>query len=100
MTGPDSIGGTIDADGHHVDVEHHIDEQDRLTSSSFLRWGDPDRSGTWAQHRFGVEVNEHRRFGSIQIPSRGAAGWHHGTDRWREGVFFRFELTDYALLST
>lgn len=99
-TGANSIAAVIDTDGHLVEVEHRIDELGRLTSSSFLRWGDPDRTGTWAQHRFGVEVHEHARFGSVQIPSRGEAGWHHGTGRWREGIFFRFELTDYALLAT
>lgn len=94
-----SIAAVIDTDGHRVDVEHRIDEEGRLTSSSFARWGDPDRTGAWAEHRFGVEVAAHRRFGSIQIPSRGEAGWHHGTDRWADGVFFRFELTGYSLLS-
>lgn len=92
------IVAIIDTDGHRVSVEHRIDDAGRLTSSSFLRWGDPDGTGTWAEHPFGVDVLAHRRFGSVQVPSRGEAGWHHGTDRWRDGVFFRFELTDYSLL--
>ena len=99
-TGSGSIAAIIDTDGHRVSVEHRIDEEGRLTSSSFLRWGDPDRTGAWAEHPFGVDVVAHRRFGSVQVPSRGEAGWHHGTDRWGDGVFFRFELTDYSLLSS
>lgn len=98
-TGSETIAAVVDTDGHPVRIEHRIDDLGGLTSSSFLRWGDPDRTGTWAQHRFGVEVAENRRFGSVQIPSCGEAGWHHGTDRWAEGAFFRFELTDYELVS-
>lgn len=98
-TGPGSITAIIDTGGHPVSIEHLIDESGRLSSSSFPRWGDPDRTGTWAEHPFGVEVAEHRQFGSIQVPSRGEVGWYHGTDRWRDGVFFRFELEDYTLLS-
>lgn len=95
---PDRLSAVIDTDGHRLRVEHRIDADGRLTGSSFLRWGDPDRTGTWQEHPFGVEIAEHHRFGSVQIPSRGEAGWHHGTERWAEGVFFRFELTDYELL--
>lgn len=98
-TGPDSITAAIGIDEYRFDIEHRIDDLGRVTSSSFLRWGDPDRTGTWAQHPFGVEVLGHRRFGSVQIPSRGEVGWHHGTDRWSEGVFFRFELTDYTVVA-
>lgn len=98
-TGASSLAAVLDVGGHRVDVEHRIDEIGRLTSSSFLRWGGPDRTGTWAQHRFRVDVAEHRRFDSVQIPSSGEAGWQHGTKRWADGVFFRFELIDYALLA-
>ena len=64
--------------------EHRIDADGRLTGSWFLRWGDTDRTGTWQEHPFGVEVTEHQRFGSVEVPSRGEAGWHHGTERWAE----------------
>ncbi len=36
-------------------------------------------------------------FGGVTVPSSGHAGWHHGTDRWPEGIFFRFELTALEL---
>ncbi|HET8931418.1 MAG TPA: DUF6544 family protein [Acidimicrobiales bacterium] len=99
-TSPRSITATIDTGGHRVPIEHLIDDEGRLISSSFLRWGDPDRTGIWTAHPFGVVVAEHRRFGSIQVPSRGEAGWYPGTDRWRDGVFFRFELEHYAIVPT
>jgi hypothetical protein len=92
---PHTITATIDTDGHLVAVEHHIDTEGLLVSSSFDRWGDPDRSGTSGLHRFGVDVTAQRRFGTTTVPSRGEAGWHHGTDRWSEGRFFRFELVDW-----
>jgi hypothetical protein len=93
--GPDRITGAFDTDGHEVSVEHRLDRDGRLITSSFLRWGDPDRTGTWGQHPFGVEVSAHRRFGAVCIPAAGEAGWHFGQDRWRGGAFFRFEITSY-----
>lgn len=93
------IAGDVDTDGHTVRVEHHIDSVGRLVSSSFQRWGDPDNTGSWKPQVFGVDVEQHRRFGDVCIPVRGVAGWHHGTDRWSEGKFFRFEITGYELVS-
>jgi hypothetical protein len=93
---PDVIAADVDTDGHVVRVEHRLDGDGRLVSSSFLRWGDPDRTGSWAQRPFGVEVADHRRFDTVQIPSRGEAGWHYGTERWPQGAFFRFDITEYT----
>jgi hypothetical protein len=45
-------------------------------------------------HPFGMEVTAHRTFSGMTIPSTGRAGWHHGTDRWEEGAFLRYEITD------
>jgi len=33
------------------------------------------------------------------IPSAGRAGWFYGTDRWSEGEFFRYEFTDFHLVT-
>jgi len=47
----------------------------------------------------GVEVDSNRTFGGVTIPDRGHAGWHYGTERCDEGVFFRYEITSYELLA-
>ena len=96
--GSDRVGVTIDVDGHRVAVEHDLDEAGRITGSSLRRWGDPDNTGTWSAHPFGVEVTSNRTLGGVTIPDTGRAGWHYGTDRWEEGVFFRYEITGYELL--
>lgn len=93
---PDVIAADIHIDDHTVRVRHVIDGEGRLRSSTFDRWGDPDRSDTWGMHPFGVEVSEHRRFGPVTIPSSGEVGWYHGTDRWEDGRFFRFEITSWT----
>jgi hypothetical protein len=98
-TGADRVDVTIDVDRHRVAVEHDLDEAGRLTGSSLRRWGDPDNTGTWSEHPFGVEVTSNRTLGGVTIPDRGRAGWHYGTDRWQEGVFFRYEITGYELLT-
>ena len=64
-----------------------------------MRWGDPDETGTWGLHPFGVEVTGHRSFAGLTVPARGTAGWHYGTDRWTEGAFFRFEITGHEPLA-
>lgn len=96
--GPDRIRVGLDIDGHSITVVHELDGDGLLTGSSFQRWGDPDGTGTWSTHPFGVEVLENRTFAGVTIPARGQAGWHYGTDRWNDGTFFRYEITGYELL--
>jgi hypothetical protein len=91
--------GPAEAVSHHrlddVDLDVHwiVDDGGRLRASWFERWGDPDGTGTHGWHRFGIEVDGHATLSGMTIPSRGRAGWHHGTDRWAEGQFFRYEIT-------
>jgi hypothetical protein len=68
-----------------------------VASFVFHRWGDPDRTGTWAWHPFGGEVTAHHNFGGVTVPSAGRIGWYYGTDHWPDGEFFRFELDDLRL---
>jgi hypothetical protein len=88
-----SATATIGLDGHTVAFTHTLDGDGRVMSSRGMRWGDPDGAGVWAEHPFGVEATGHRTFGGLTIPAQGRAGWHHGTDRWEDGVFFRYEIT-------
>ena len=80
-----------------IEVHYTLDAAGRVRSIVFGRWGDPDSTGTWAMHPFGAEVSEYATFGGISIPSAGSAGWFYGTDRWPDGRFFRFEITDLHL---
>lgn len=95
----DRVRITIETDRHPVVLEHEVDAIGQLRSSRFDRWGDPDNTGVWELHPFGVEVTAHRTFGGVTIPARGSAGWHYGTERWDGGVFFRYEITSYELLT-
>ena len=69
----------------------------KLQSVEFNRWGDPDRTGEFGLHPFGGEFSAHATFGGVTIPSVGSLGWHYGTDRWSEGEFFRYRITDMEL---
>jgi hypothetical protein len=82
----------VDALDH--ELHFHLDEDARVLACRFERWGDPDGTGTHGMHPFGMEVTAHRTFSGMTIPSTGRAGWHHGTDRWEEGAFLRYEITD------
>lgn len=85
-------------DDHPVRVEHELDAAGRIVSSRFDRWGDPDGTGTWARHPFGVEVTDTRDFHGVTIPAAGRVGWHAGTPRWEDGIFFTFEITNHHLV--
>lgn len=94
----DRIAVEVDTDGRRTRVEHALDPSGAPVSSSFARWGDPDNTGRWGRHPFGVEVTGQGTFDGVTIPARGRAGWHFGTDRWESGIFFRFEITGYELV--
>lgn len=80
-----------------IQLRIRLDEAGRPTSFVFDRWGDPDRTRAWGWHPFGGEVTEHRTFDGITVPSAGRIGWFIGTDRWPDGEFFRYRITDLHL---
>jgi hypothetical protein len=80
-------------DGVDITMHCDVDDDGRLRSIAFDRWGDPDNTGSYGLHRFGMDVARHQMFGPFTIPASGSAGWFHGSDRWAEGAFFRYELT-------
>jgi hypothetical protein len=92
--GPDSASLHYELDGIEMSVSYQVDPQGRITSVVLDRWGDPDGTGTWGWHRFGGEMLSHRTFGDLSIPETGRVGWHFGTERWPEGAFFEFTITD------
>jgi hypothetical protein len=98
--GPDSATVHYDLDGTPMSVTYRLDAHGRITSLVFDRWGDPDNTGTWDWYPFGGEIVAYRRFGDVLIPGTGRVGWHFGTDRWSEGAFFEFTITDARLRST
>jgi uncharacterized protein DUF6544 len=91
--GPDLATRHYDLDGIDSSVTYQLDRKGLITSLVFDRWGDPDASGTWGWHHFGVEIFTHRTFGDVLIPGTGRVGWHYGTERWPEGAFFEFAIT-------
>ncbi|HEV2089094.1 MAG TPA: DUF6544 family protein [Cryptosporangiaceae bacterium] len=87
-------------DRHPVRVEHRLDQDGRIISSQFERWGDPDGSGAWGLHPFGAVVTKYGTFAGVSMPVAGRAGWHAGTDRWDAGQFFQYEITAYELVGS
>ena len=96
-------------DTHHItaryaldatDVEVHftLDDQAHVRSVAFDRWGDPDETGEWGRYPAGMDVTLTSTFGGLTIPSAGRFGWFFGTERWPEGEFFQFRLTNFRLV--
>lgn len=76
-----------------VDLRLVIDPAGHVRAFTFDRWGDPDETGTYDWRPFGGDVTATARVGPCLVPAGGRVGWHHGTDRWPEGEFFRYRLT-------
>lgn len=89
-----SITASYQLDDVPIAAHYTIDHEGRLVSLVFDRWGDPDDTGMFGWHPFGGEFTRHTRFHGLTIPSAGRVGWFAGTDRWDEGEFFRYEITD------
>jgi hypothetical protein len=81
-----------------MELLHTVGDDGLLRSVTFDRVGDPDGVGEFALLPFGLEVTEHGTFDGLTIPTSGEVGWHHGTDRWDEGRFFRYTISDLRLV--
>ena len=83
-----------------VDIALHIalEENGQMRSLHLDRWGDTNGSGRFGLVPFGVDVTDYGTFDGLTIPRAGRGGWFHGTDRWDEGEFFRYEITALELV--
>jgi hypothetical protein len=91
---PDRITAAYSLGDTPLELHLQIDGEGRVVDLVFDRWGDPDNSGDFGEHRFGGEITGHRTFHGLTIPSAGRLGWYYGTDRWSEGEFFRYEILE------
>lgn len=89
-----TIVASYQIDDIPLKIRYHLDEEARPHSIVFDRWGDPDNTGTWAWHQSGGEFGAYTTFDRVTIPSRGRFGWFYGTERWSEGEFFRYRITE------
>jgi hypothetical protein len=55
------------------------------------RWGNPG-SREFAMHQFGASVDAATSVEGITIASAGSVGWWWGTERHRDGEFFRYTV--------
>jgi len=96
-------------DDRHISAQYRLDDVDvelrlglddgaRIRSLVVDRWGDPDNTGNWGLHPFELEVTACTTFDGVTIPQAGRVGWFWGTDRWSEGEFFRYEITQMELV--
>lgn len=92
--GEHRVTARLRIDAHELEIHYLLDDASRVQACWFDRWGDPDSTGVYDLHPFGMEASSHRTFAGLTIPSRGRAGWHYGTERWEDGVFFRYGIVD------
>lgn len=95
--GNDRITARYQIADYPVRVEFSTTGGGLIQSVTFDRWGDPDGTGEFGLHPFGGDFPTHATFNGVTIPSEGRIGWHYGTDRWSEGEFFRYRITDLDL---
>ncbi len=94
------IVAAYQVDDTPIAVHHRLDDQGRPRSTTFDRWGDPARTGTWGWTRFGGEFSAYRTFDGVTVPSEGRLGWFYGTHRWADGEFFRYRITQLTLTTS
>jgi hypothetical protein len=82
-----------------VRLDFSTTDEGLIRSVRFDRWGDPDGTGEFGLHPFGGDFSAHATFDGATIPSEGRLGWHYGTDRWSEGEFFQYRITDLELVA-
>jgi hypothetical protein len=81
-----------------VEVQYALGAGGHVRSVVFDRWGDPrGGTGSWGLHPFGGEISSYATFDGLSIPSAGRFGWFFGTDRWSQGEFFRYQITELRL---
>ncbi len=56
------------------------------------RWGNPGGVKEFGYHTFGVKVEAEMKYKGTVIPAKGNAGWWFGSDQYKDGEFFRFEV--------
>ncbi len=95
----DALRASWVLDGNPFAVDLSLNEEARVTSVRFDRWGDPENTGEWGIHKFGGEFGNHQTHSGLTIPCSGRVGWYYGTDRWEQGEFFRYEITNIATLT-
>ncbi len=84
----------------HVNLDLTLDDGGLVRSAHLDRWGDPDGTGHFDLHPFGIEVGASRTFPcGITMPAEGTGGWFHETNRWSDGEFFRYTIYDLALIT-
>jgi Family of unknown function (DUF6544) len=85
--------------GERVSLHITIDGDGHVRAAHLDRWSDPDGTGTFGWHPFGVEVSASRRFPcGITMPAEGTGGWFHETARWHDGAFMRYSISELTLL--
>jgi hypothetical protein len=98
-TDPHHIAATYFLDETKLELRYVLADDGQVRSVALERWADPDNTGTYGYHPFGFEVTSHASFDGVTITSAGRGGWFFGTERWAEGEFMRYQITDYRLVT-
>lgn len=83
-------------DNFEIELHYTLDHDARVRSIALHRWGGPGNTGF---HRFVHELTEYTTFDGVTIPSTGRGGWFNATDRWSDAEFFRYQITDFHLVT-
>lgn len=99
-TDDDRATASYRLDDNELLLDFVFDDAGRVRSVALDRWADVDGSGHFEYQRFGHELTRYVTIDGVTIPSAGRAGWFYGTDRWSEGEFFRYTITDFEFVTT
>jgi hypothetical protein len=96
-------------DDDHICASYRLDDTDlelryTLGSDSLVkaialdRWRSGDKERPARPCRFVHEALDYSSLEGLTIPTRGRAAWFDGTDDWRAGEFFRYDISAFELI--
>jgi hypothetical protein len=91
----DHLVAELPVGGSRVTVHVRLDHDAHVRSVHLNRWTSTDGAGSHGWRPFGIDVTATRTFTcGLTIPAEGVGGWFHDTDRWAEGQFMRYAISD------
>jgi hypothetical protein len=86
----------VDLHGERSTLTLTVDGEGRLREMVFPRWGNLTGDGSHQYIPYGITAESERTFGGYTVPSRLAAGWWYGTERYEDSVRLELDWAEYS----
>jgi hypothetical protein len=91
--GAHTVSAHFNVGSEQIELVLDLLRSGHLAGAHLARWGDPEGSGKFGWHRFGIEVTGYGQVDGLTVPAAGRVGWYAASPRFGDGIFLRFRLT-------